>query len=283
MKKIILITVSILILSFFLIVLNLNLERKEGTVTYPFEASLLEKFSANTSQFFKTSSSKRIEVNLTTQRMKLYEGNEEVREFVVSTGKSTTSTPTGNFKIYSKSVMIYSKIASCWLPFWASFTSNGLYGFHEIPICKKGRKGLDELGKPVSMGCIRLGLNDSEEFYKWINIGTTVRIYGQEQSEEEKEVKMPPEKEGEWCYNFTTNMSQGQSGTRIKNLHLALENEEILESSDGEYFGSKTREAVIVFQERYASEVLSPWNLIKGTGFVGPTTRAKLNQLYNCQ
>lgn len=44
-------------------------------------------------------------------------------------------------------------------------------------------------------------------------------------------------------------------------------------------FLSLTREAVIRFQEKYASEILAPLALEKGTGFVGPATRAKINQL----
>jgi len=44
-------------------------------------------------------------------------------------------------------------------------------------------------------------------------------------------------------------------------------------------FLSLTQGAVIRFQEKYAAEILHPLGLQRGTGYVGPSTRSKLNSL----
>jgi ABC-type transport system substrate-binding protein len=47
------------------------------------------------------------------------------------------------------------------------------------------------------------------------------------------------------------------------------------------YFGQKTKQAVILFQEKYAQEILAPSNLSAGNGKVLAGTRKKLNEVCN--
>ncbi|OGZ00388.1 MAG: hypothetical protein A2945_03515 [Candidatus Liptonbacteria bacterium RIFCSPLOWO2_01_FULL_52_25] len=72
----------------------------------------------------------------------------------------------------------------------------------------------------------------------------------------------------------------GSSGDDVKALQELLLKEGVY--PDGlvtGYFGNLTKQAVIRLQEKYASEILTPNGLTAGTGTVGPSTRAKLNQL----
>ncbi len=90
----------------------------------------------------------------------------------------------------------------------------------------------------------------------------------------------PVEEEGGQTLTF--NLRQGERGEQITILQTWLAQDPALypEALVTGYFGRLTKAAVIRFQNKYASEVLTPWGLSAGTGFVGTTTRKKLNQLY---
>lgn len=87
-----------------------------------------------------------------------------------------------------------------------------------------------------------------------------------------------------WCYTFNNNLGYKSSGnTDVGFLHSALEKEGISYAPDiGNTYSNGTASAVVQFQEKYASETLTLWGLKHGTGYMGTTTRAKLNKLYKC-
>jgi len=86
-----------------------------------------------------------------------------------------------------------------------------------------------------------------------------------------------------WCHNFNTNLRIGDTGSEVEALQTALKKEGFTLGDDktGE-FGEYTASAVVAFQEKYRDEILTPWGLAHGSGFVGRTTRDKLNKLYGC-
>jgi len=86
-----------------------------------------------------------------------------------------------------------------------------------------------------------------------------------------------------WCYNFKFNLRYKDTGDEVRALQTALQKEGIFKGTIDGYFGIETLEAVITFQEKYSTEILAPWQLNRGTGFVGSTTIKKLNQLYGCK
>lgn len=84
------------------------------------------------------------------------------------------------------------------------------------------------------------------------------------------------------CSDFNSNLYFGYSSSSVKCLQEFLKSQGAGIYPEGlvtGYFGSLTRAAVIKFQEKHASEILTPINLYVGTGFVGSSTRAKINQL----
>ncbi len=87
--------------------------------------------------------------------------------------------------------------------------------------------------------------------------------------------------------NFTRNLKKGDTGADVKALQEFLNAKGYTVAATGvgskgmesTTYGPATAAAVSKFQEAYASEILTPAGLAKGTGYFGTATRAKANAL----
>ncbi len=84
------------------------------------------------------------------------------------------------------------------------------------------------------------------------------------------------------CVSITVDMSLGSRSEQVSCLQDFLRNQGSGIYPEGLVTGNflnLTRNAVIRFQEMYASEILHPLGLSRGTGYVGEMTRRKINEL----
>jgi hypothetical protein len=122
----------------------------------------------------------RIVVDISEQRMYVYEGEELRWEWVISTGEPGRDTAMGNFKIQSKIPMAYASTWNLDMPHWLGIYWSGPLenGIHALPIVRHtGNKLWDGfLGQRVSYGCVILSDENAETLFNWVEMGTPVVI-----------------------------------------------------------------------------------------------------------
>lgn len=121
---------------------------------------------------------KRIEIDLTRQRLYAYEGDFVVYNIPVSTGKDGWETPAGSFTVYSKLVshdMRGDVAGESWyvpnVPHVMYFREGG-YAIHGTYW-----HNTFGTGARLSHGCVNLPLDMAAALYNWAPIGTPVSIY----------------------------------------------------------------------------------------------------------
>ncbi len=89
---------------------------------------------------------------------------------------------------------------------------------------------------------------------------------------------------------FSRDLRVGMRGDDVRELQKFLNNDtetRIADTGAGSlgnetnYFGQATKRAVVKFQEKYGTDILTPFNLTHGTGFFGQKTREKVYSLMN--
>lgn len=82
-------------------------------------------------------------------------------------------------------------------------------------------------------------------------------------------------------FQFKSDLTLGSEGEEVKKLQecLAKDSDVYPDGQITGYFGQKTKEAVMKFQEKYKTEILLPAGLKSASGEVKTKTREKLNQI----
>ena len=111
---------------------------------------------------------KRVEINLTDQKLRAYEGNRLVMQTRISSGRNR-ATPTGSFRAGFKDADHYSSLYHNAPMPWSVQVSGNIFvhGFTSVP------------DYPASHGCIRMpltGNNPAKRFFNWVDPGTPIRI-----------------------------------------------------------------------------------------------------------
>ncbi len=122
---------------------------------------------------------KEIRVDISDQRMYVYQDGALLWNWVVSTGEPGRDTRPGNYSVLNKIPNAYGSTWDLWMPnwlgiYWAGYLQNGI---HALPILSNGLRlweGL--LGTRVSYGCVILNIWEAQTLYDWAEIGTPVNI-----------------------------------------------------------------------------------------------------------
>ena len=126
-------------------------------------------------------------LNCKTNKLGYFKDGKMVKEFPVATGKASTPTPKGKFKIVNKikNRPYYSggipggspknPLGDRWLGLKVGFTYGTTYAIH-------GNNNESSIGKYVSGGCIRMHNKDVRWLFDQIPVGTMVVIYNSNDS-----------------------------------------------------------------------------------------------------
>lgn len=113
-----------------------------------------------------------IDVDLSEQTVRAYEGNTVVRSMVVSTGLARYPTPPGRFRIYAK----YPSITMSGPGYYLTGVPHSMFFYRGYAL--HGTYWHNNFGQPMSHGCVNLTQADAAWLYSWAAVGTEVVVHG---------------------------------------------------------------------------------------------------------
>ncbi|MEC9487997.1 MAG: peptidoglycan-binding protein [Halanaerobium sp.] len=158
-----------------------------------------------------------IVVNTYSRQLIVYVDGEKYKVFPVAIGKSESITPVGEWAIIRKSSGWGGGFGTRWLELNVPW---GTYGIH-------GTNKPYSIGRAASAGCIRMHNQHVEQLYRWVKVGTRVKVIGEP-------VKV----------NITHTLRPGHTGKDVLTLQRELETRGFEPGyTDGRY-GTDTENAV---------------------------------------
>lgn len=122
-----------------------------------------------------TSSNKRIEIDLSEQKLYMKEGDNVIGTFLVSTGK-WSPTPTGTWPIWTK--LRYTRMSG------GSKALGTYYNLPNVPYTMYYYQGYgihgaywhNNFGQPMSHGCVNMRPEEAGIVFNWADVGTSVTV-----------------------------------------------------------------------------------------------------------
>jgi peptidoglycan hydrolase-like protein with peptidoglycan-binding domain len=105
---------------------------------------------------------KHVEADLSRQVLVLLNGSKPYRIYTVSSGKASTPTVLGRFKVYSKQIGTNALGMVDTSYFIGGYA---IHGYHDVPTF------------PASHGCLRVPIPNAYSIYSWLRLGDRVDVY----------------------------------------------------------------------------------------------------------
>jgi lipoprotein-anchoring transpeptidase ErfK/SrfK len=124
---------------------------------------------------------KRVVYDVSDQRVWLVKSDDSVaRTYLVSGAKKESLLPPGEYNVYSKSRHAVSLNHKETMNYMVRFAAgdHAAIGFHDVPAFGDGRlaQSREELGTPLSAGCIRAWISDARAMWEFTKVGTAVVV-----------------------------------------------------------------------------------------------------------
>lgn len=114
------------------------------------------------------------------QRVWLVGDDGQVLRTYLASGSAYDNLFPGTYSVFSRTEQTYAFDGSGSMKYFVGFTRgrNAVIGFHDIPLDNSGNpvQTLDQLGTPLSHGCIRQERSDAIALWEFTPIGTTVVV-----------------------------------------------------------------------------------------------------------